>query len=456
MYDRYEGREDLIRQLRALLPDPARVVTAPADLERLSHDFYWFSPILQPQLGPKVADVAVRPLSVDEIVEVLRLAFRLEAPVTARGAGTASSGQSVPLHGGILLDLSLLDRLEEITADGIAVCEAGTRMGVLECEARARGWELRCYPSTFNKATIGGFLAGGASGIGAVAHGAIRDFDTVQAVEIVTMEEEPQRARLEGLAAQQILHAWGTNGIITRVWLRLTPAVEWMEGAAVFDTFEEAFRFAEALAEEPVWQKRLVTVLEWPIPSFFTPFQQHVRAEKALVLFMVAASQFEGLRAALARHRGELTFSAAFTGHYSASLLSNYTWNHTTLWAMQADREYTYLQCVFEPRYALAQCSLLRERYGTDILFHFEFMKNRDSAIVPAAIPVVRFVSAAQLNEMVEYCRSIRVFVANPHVHCLEDSGRLRPDNLQLLAKQHYDHHGLLNPGKMRTFRTQG
>ena len=54
-----------------------------------------------------------------------------------------------------------------------------------------------------------------------------------------------------------------------------------------------------------------------------------------------------------------------------------------------------------------------------------------------------------------DYCRAIGVFVANPHVNYLEDAGRFRADNIQLRAKEKYDPHGLLNPGKMLSFRKQ-
>jgi FAD/FMN-containing dehydrogenase len=97
----------------------------------------------------------------------------------------------------------------------------------LETEARKQGWELRMYPSTLAKASVGGFLAGGSGGIGSVAHGGLRDFDTVRAFEVVTMEDEPRVVLHEGAAVHEILHAWGTNGILTRIWFALTPAVEW-------------------------------------------------------------------------------------------------------------------------------------------------------------------------------------------------------------------------------------
>ena len=65
------------------------------------------------------------------------------------------------------------------------------------------------------------------------------------------------------------------------------------------------------------------------------------------------------------------------------------------------------------------------------------------------------FTTEEQLNEMIAYCRSIGVFVANPHVNYLEDSGRFRADNIQLRAKQRYDPRGLLNPGKMISFHKE-
>jgi FKBP-type peptidyl-prolyl cis-trans isomerase 2 len=56
---------------------------------------------------------------------------------------------------------------------------------------------------------------------------------------------------------------------------------------------------------------------------------------------------------------------------------------------------------------------------------------------------------------MIDFCRAIGVFVANPHVNNVEGGGRYRADNVQLLAKQRYDPKGLLNPGKMITFKRE-
>jgi FAD/FMN-containing dehydrogenase len=447
--------DPLARELSEIVADRARVLTAPTVLDRLSHDFYWYPPVLRPLLADKHGDVAVQPVNVDEVLAVLRFAGQREVPVTVRGAGTGNYGQCVPLEGGIVLDLTLMDKLEEITPQGVAVCQPGLRLVVLETETRKRGWELRMYPSTLVKASVGGFLAGGSGGIGSVAHGGLRDFDTVRAFEVVTMEKEPRVVLHEGAAVHEILHAWGTNGVLTRIWFALAPAVEWTQFTAAFDTYGQAFTFTESIAVDNAWTKRLATVFEWPIPSFFTPVKHLVRANKALALLMIATAQLEDLHAAAFAAGGEVTFAGPYDVPRTQPLLSDYTWNHTTLWAMKADPAYTYLQCGFSPAQCGEQFRLLREHYGQEILFHIEFMKNGDGVVIPGAIPVVRFTTEERLNEMITYCRSIGIFVANPHVNYLEDSGRFRADNIQLLAKQRYDPRGLLNPGKMISFHKQ-
>ena len=147
---------ELAAELAAVVGDPARVLTQPQVVERLSRDFYWYSPVLRPLLDGKHADVVVQPVSVEEVCAVLRLFYARDVPVTVRGAGTGNYGQAVPLCGGVVLDLQRMDRVLEITDDGVAICEPGVRLGALEGAAREVGWELRCYPSTVVKASVGG------------------------------------------------------------------------------------------------------------------------------------------------------------------------------------------------------------------------------------------------------------------------------------------------------------
>ena len=446
---------DHAKALAAILGDESRVLTQPQVVERLSRDFYWYSPVLRKQLDGKVADFVVQPLTAAEIQDLLRYCHAKGVPVTPRGAGTGNYGQAVPLHGGVVLDLARMDQIEVIRPDGVAVCGPGVRLGALEAEARKVGWELRCYPSTIAKASVGGFLGGGSGGIGSVAHGGLRDFNTVQAVEVVTMEAEPRKVVHEGEAVHEILHAWGTNGLITKIWLALAPAVEWSQCAVAFDRFDRAFDFSERVATDNAWTKRLVTTFEWPISSFFTPIKQYAPDGKALIFFLITSKQLADLEKAARDAGGEITYSGAYHGLRTVPLLSDYTWNHTTLWALKTDPAYTYLQCGFDPAIARDQMRQLREKFGQEILFHMEFMKNGSGQVFPGAIPLVYYTTEDRLNEMIAFCHEIGVFVANPHVNNVEGGGRYRADNVQLLAKMRYDPKGLLNPGKMVTFQPE-
>jgi FAD/FMN-containing dehydrogenase len=442
-----------LEAIAACVRSPDQVLTNPQIVQRLSRDFYWYSPILKQLLDDKIADAVVQPLSTEETVRILACCHARHIPVTPRGAGTGNYGQAIPLHGGVVLDLARMDAIHEITADGMAIVAPGARLGTLESTARELGWELRCYPSTIVKASVGGFLGGGSGGIGSVMHGGLRDFGTVRAIEVVTMEAEPRIMLHEGEAVHEILHAWGTNGIITKIWLALTPAVEWAQCVAAFRTFDEAFNFSEHIATDGVWTKRLVTTFEWPIPSCFAPIANITREGRALIFFMIAAAQLDALQRTAIAAGGEVTLAAPYIGLRTQPLLSDYTWNHTTLWAIKQDAAFTYLQCGFSPIDARQQFAQLKARFGDEFLFHIEFMKLGAGHVIPGAIPIVRFTTEARLNEMIDFCRSIGVSVANPHSNNVEGGGRYRPDNLQLLAKYKYDPQNLLNPGKMITFQ---
>jgi FAD/FMN-containing dehydrogenase len=436
--------------IAGLIADPRRYLTAPAVVERLSKDFYWYSPVLKKRLEGKQADAVIQPINVDEVANILRFCFAHNIPVTPRGAGTGNYGQAIPLSGGVVLDLSLMDRIEAITPDGVAICEPGVRLGVLEIQAGTVGWELRCYPSTIVKASVGGFLGGGSGGIGSVLNGNLRDYETVRALEIVTMEEDPQLHVLEGEEVHDILHAWGTNGVITKIWLALAPKVDWAQCAVAFETFTAAYDFSERIANAPEWTKRLVTTFEWPISSYFSPIKKIAPEHKHLIFFLIAQDQLAAFELEAQKAGGTVT-----NGLSTRPLLSDYTWNHTTLWAIKHDDAYTYLQCGFDPDRVRDQMRLLKQRYGDEILFHMEFWKNAEGRIIPGAIPLVYFTTEERLNDMIGFCRANGVFVANPHVNNVEDGGRYREDSVQLAAKRRYDPKGLLNPGKMLSFQPQ-
>ena len=76
--------------------------------------------------------------------------------------------------------------------------------------------------------TIGGFVAGGCSGVGSITWGMLRDPGNILAAR-GDHGGGAARARAAGDAIQQVNHAYGTNGVITEVEMPLAPAYPWVE-----------------------------------------------------------------------------------------------------------------------------------------------------------------------------------------------------------------------------------
>jgi len=310
------------------------------DLDHIRPDLAEYFERRAMTLDDKRADVIIQPQSVEEIRKIVSFSFTENIPVTVRGSGTGNYGQAVPLERGIVLGLAPMDRILAIESDGVAVCEPGARLGAIEIAARKVGWELRCYPSTYIKASVGGFLAGGSGGIGSITYGALRDNQTVRAIELLTMEQEPRLLRFVGDEVHQILHSWGTNGIITKIWLALGTRREWAQIAVAFPTFSEAYDFGEGLSQNDKIRKRLVTIFEWPIPSYFIPVRKICPEEKAIIFCQVDDPQLATVTAEAEDCAGQVTIAQRYQEPRRGPLLTDYTWNHTTLWALKTDPAY--------------------------------------------------------------------------------------------------------------------
>ena len=263
-------------QLRAALGD-IPVVTDPAKVQLKSRDFYWYSPVLKRQLEQVCADLVVEPRDEAEVIRALAACHRQRVPVTVRGGGTGNYGQAMPLKGGVVLDLSRLDHIIEIGL-GRVRAQAGAKLAQIDraCQEHSRQ-ELRLHPSTLKMGTIGGFVAGGSSGVGSIGWGILRDRGNILAVRVVTMEAEPRVLELEGDAVQQVNHAYGTNGVITEVEMPLAPAHAWVDLMLGFADFTTAVRFADALARQDALTKKLITALAAPIAElYFRPLKSRI------------------------------------------------------------------------------------------------------------------------------------------------------------------------------------
>ena len=424
------------------------VIRDRTQVEKLSKDYYYFSPILQPQLADKTADLVVRPTSETEVLTVAQACVAAKVPVTIRGAGTGNYGQCIPLAGGVILDLSRMNGVKWVRP-GMACVEPGAKLAAIDKVTRPQGWEIRMYPSTYRTATIGGFIGGGSGGVGSITYGQLRDRGNLQAVRVVTLEDEPRIIELRGDEVQQVNHAYGTNGIITELEIPLGPAYPWAEVIVTFDDFMTAARFGQVLSDSDGLIKKLISIHAAPIPSYFAALQPYLPEGCHAALLMVAEPSLELFEALVQELGGTITYRKAAADAGKGTMLAEFTWNHTTLHARNMDSSLTYLQTLFPYDPELKLIQHMYEHFGDEVMMHLEYLRMNSMA-VPAALQLVRFTTAERLQAIIRYLEEKGAFVANPHTYILEDGGRKVIDTAQVAFKAKVDPYGLLNPGKMR------
>jgi FAD/FMN-containing dehydrogenase len=445
-----------IEQLHAELADLDWVTDA-SRIARLSQDFSWFSPVLKRQLADKKAAAVVRPRSEDEIRRLVSLCARLKVPITVRGSGTGNYGQAVPLQGGVLLDMSGYNAFLW-QRNGVARAQAGIRLWDIDKATKAQGWELRCVPSTFRSATLGGLFGGGFGGVGSINYGPLAARGNVLGLRAITIEEEPKLVELRGPEALLMHHMWGTNGLVLELEVGLAPVHDWMESIVCFDTFDAALEFGDAVARATGIVKKEVCFLAHPVPEYMKQLADYLPpACHALILATAGASEAPLLELA-AQFGGTVTYrKTAEEVARSGRTLLEYTWNHTTLNAFKVDKSITYLQTAFVAGQHVEQVKHMEKLLGGEVLMHTEFIRNMDGNVTCTALQLVKFTTEERLQQIMQIYRDNGVRINDPHVFIVED-GKAGGDLPQAITdiKKRFDPLGLLNPGKVRAWMKPG
>jgi len=176
-----------------------------------------------------VPDAVVRPVNAEQISEVLILANQERFPVVPRGAGTGLSGGSVASNGGIVLDLTRMDRVIEVDpANQHMVVEPGVITAEIVSRAEKVGLLYPPDPGSVKVSTIGGNVAENAGGLRAGKYGVTRNY--LMRIEAIapTGERFASGAKTRKCVAgydlvSLLCGSEGTLGVITEITLRLVP-----------------------------------------------------------------------------------------------------------------------------------------------------------------------------------------------------------------------------------------
>lgn len=174
-------------------------------------------------------DYVVRPENTEAISGILELCSGEGIPVTARGAGSGLAGGAVPVKGGLVLDISGMNRIIEIDIENLQVIvEPGVVQERLNQALRPRGFFFPPDPGSSAFCTIGGMISCNSSGMRSVKYGTTRAY--VLNLEVVLADGRviyTGSKVLKSSAGYDLTRlfagAEGTLGIITAAGLRVVP-----------------------------------------------------------------------------------------------------------------------------------------------------------------------------------------------------------------------------------------
>lgn len=423
----------------------------PVSIRAKSRDFFWYSPVLKARMDHLEGEFVVAPRTEAEVIEVLRICYAHDVPVTTRGAGTGNYGQAMPMAGGCILHMKNMAAVKEVHP-GRVIVEPGCLLKDVDAACKAHsGQELRMFSSTWATATIGGFVAGGSGGIGSCTWGSLRDLGNIIRLRVVTMEEPPRILEFRGEELARVSHAYGTNGIITELEMPLAPAYDWVGLFLAFDDFDAALDYTETLANQDGILIKIASLYEAPSAhSYFQRVAPNVSEGTHLVGLMVAPQSMDGFNTFTARRRDAKIIyqSKAHDWARDPGPVFEYGWNHTTLRALKVDPSITYLQVRYGYPTHAEKVRAMRAALSPEVLQHLEVIRE-SGKVMFAGLSLVKFTTEERLDEIVRMHEDAGCMIFNPHRFTLEEGGRQTVDDRQLNFKREADPKGLLNPGKM-------
>jgi alkyldihydroxyacetonephosphate synthase len=215
-------------ELAALLGDGLR--TDDASRRAFALDGWPLSRVweLQGDVGAFPAAVA-SPSDADDVAAVLHACARARVPLTPAAGRSGVCGQALPVGGGVVLDLTRLDRVLELAEESLAVVvEPGIFGTALDERLRAAGYTLGHFPQSIAGSSVGGWIACRSAGQYSTRYGKIEDM--VLGLEM-TVPRDPGRISFRAVPASAtgpdlmrlFLGSEGTLGVVTQATLRIHP-----------------------------------------------------------------------------------------------------------------------------------------------------------------------------------------------------------------------------------------
>lgn len=182
-----------------------------------------------PIYGKGAPEVLIEGTMTEDIAAIVKICYENSIPVIPRGAGTGLTGAAVALHGGVMIDMSKMNKILEYDKENFVVhVQPGVLLNDLAEDAQKQG--LLYPPDPGEKfATLGGNVATNAGGMRAVKYGCTRDYVRAMTVvlptgEIIKLGATVSKTSTGYSLLNLMIGSEGTLGIITELTLKVIPA----------------------------------------------------------------------------------------------------------------------------------------------------------------------------------------------------------------------------------------
>jgi glycolate oxidase len=229
--------QDSLQELAQIVGSPY-LLTSPEDLICYSYDGTF---------AEQLPDAVILPDSTAQVSAILQVAYRDEIPVIARGMSSGLAAGTVPFGGGLILNLTRMNRILEIDHQNMtATAQAGVITADLAAAVEAQGFFYPPDPASIRHSTIGGNAACNSGGPRCLKYGVTADY--VMALEVVLADGQVLRTGnkcIKNVTGYDLVHLFvgseGTLGVVTEVTVRLVPKPEAKRTAmAIFADVEAA------------------------------------------------------------------------------------------------------------------------------------------------------------------------------------------------------------------------
>jgi glycolate oxidase len=208
-----------VKQLNAIV-GKKNVLTDPEDLVAYSYDGTF---------AERRPDIVVSPDTTEQVCDVMKLAWAENVPVVPRGMASGLAAASVPLTGGIALNLCRMNRILDIDElNFLAIAEAGVITQDLADKATEKGLFYPPDPSSIKQSTLGGNAACNAGGPRCLKYGVTSDY--VRGLTVVLADGRVLKTGGKAIKnvtgynlTQLFVGSEGTLGVITELTLKLVP-----------------------------------------------------------------------------------------------------------------------------------------------------------------------------------------------------------------------------------------